>query len=135
MAEKAPWIGIDVPALAATLRRIDTGLLKQSPGVDAVWYQGTEPYFDVRFESGPEGINWFQFTFRGRSVTWTRATGRAVTGLTNERKIEEQPFPSSKTIAADPARDEELIAFVCELFAARPDEPLFATMAGLLKGP
>ena len=128
------WPGADPAKLGGSLRRIDAGVLKGPvDGVERIWFQGGEPYFDVHVElDGAGEIVWIQLSIRGRSITWDAATPKLVTGHTNERAIEDVAHPGSKMIRNDARADEELVRFAVAILSAREDEPLLGRCAALV---
>ncbi|AFY66130.1 hypothetical protein [Geitlerinema sp. PCC 7407] len=117
----------EIVALGASLRPISPGLLKpgRMEGSVRVWYQGGEPYFDVFFEVCEEQVLWFQFTLRGRSLSWSRRC-ELQTGSTNELLVSDGAhYPASKTIQADSQNDQAFVNLVCSILESRAEEPLF----------
>jgi len=88
----------EIVALGASLRQIE--LLKPvKEGFTRVWYQGGESYFDVFVDFLHGKIEWFQFTLRGKSISWNRQVSSWQTGLTNEMRADDVTFyPASKLI-------------------------------------
>ncbi|NET54074.1 MAG: hypothetical protein F6K09_37300, partial [Merismopedia sp. SIO2A8] len=94
----------EIAALGASLRQIDQRLLNQTleEGITRVWYQGGEPYFDVFVELLHGRIQWFQFTLRGKSISWSQQICSWQTGMTNELRPDDITFyPASKFIESD----------------------------------
>ncbi|HEY9848264.1 MAG TPA: hypothetical protein V6D28_02300 [Leptolyngbyaceae cyanobacterium] len=117
-----------INALGASLRPIDQSLLK--PGKDnsvkRIWYQGEESYFDIFFELKHNEIVWFQFTLRGKTLSWDKRSAQFQTGTTNELKPDEVTFyPASKLILSDRKIDIEFIEIVRAILETRAGEPLF----------
>ncbi len=120
----------EIVALGASLRPISPGLLKpgRTAGSVRVWYQGGEPYFDVFFEVYEGQVFWFQFTLRGRSLSWSRRCDLQ-TGSTNELLVSDGAYyPASKTIQADSQNDQAFVNLVCSILESRAEEPLFRQM-------
>jgi len=120
----------EVASLGASLRKIEQKILKQNQKVDTnrVWFQGEEPYFDVFLELKNDRIIWFQFTLRGRSLSWDSKTPGWQTGSTNELKIDDISFyAASKTIENDSNLDIEFINLVQSILQTRKEEPIFVT--------
>lgn len=134
----------DIHTLAASLRRIDTGLMKAGDAAQGhrVWYQGGEPYFDVVFELAAETvspnpsplINWCQFTLRGKVLLWKRDPSRLQTGETEELDVPPMLayYAASKTIRDGASLDWVFVALVQKLCQAQPDDPLLAQMGEIL---
>lgn len=127
----------EAAALGASLRRIDQDFMKSNSaaGATKVWYQGGEPYFDVFLELHGHEIAWFQFTLRGKSLSWNRQQERLKTGKTNELDAADFSFfAASKTVQDDPDLDLEFLALVKTILQARPEEALFQQTLRLLDG-
>ena len=120
--------------LGRALRRIDDRIVRQDArgGLKRVWYQGPELYLDVFFEQGRGGLEWFQATLRGRSLTWDRARGLVVTGQTNELVADDPLHPSSKTISTSGGSDRDVVQVICWMFAARAGERPFDEAGAVL---
>lgn len=133
----------DAHELGKSLRQVTKQL---KPG--RVWYYGNEPYFDVQFDldgtngDGAQGngsavnganISWFQFTLRGRSLTWSRTSNTIHTGYTNELDIVALDYPSSKTIQDELSANQHFINLVKVVLESRPQETIFQAMLDLLE--
>lgn len=119
----------EIALLGASLRQIEQKLLKKgcNEGANRIWFQGDEPYFDVFFELKNDEIVWFQFTLRGKSLSWDSKTTRWQTGITNELKIDDVSFyPASKTIENDIKVDWEFTDLVKSILHSRSSEAIFA---------
>jgi hypothetical protein len=126
----------EIELLGTSLRGIEQKLLKQdnNKGIRRMWFQGNEPYFDVFFEIKNEEIVWFQFTLRGKSLSWDCKTTRWQTGSTNELKIDDNSFyPGSKTIENDEKIDLEFMNLVKSILQIRAEEEVFAKALALFK--
>jgi hypothetical protein len=130
MARSESFANLDADALGKSLRRIDGRGIQN--GVERIWFQGGEPYFDVHLELIAGELDWFQLTFRSRSVTWSRDNGHVVTGRTTEGRVEDSPHPGSKTVQTDGAVDAALVAFARKIVLARGDDGHFERIAGIL---
>lgn len=118
----------EIIKLGASLHRIEQRVLKQSSqnGVMRVWYQGEEPYFDIFFDVKEDEIIWFQFTLRGKCLSWDSKGKRFQTGATNELLIDDVSFyAASKTIEADKRVDGEFIEVVKLILESRSEEAVF----------
>ncbi len=118
----------EIIKLGASLREIEQKLLKQShkEGLIRVWFQGEEPYFDIFFDLKEDEITWFQFTLRGKSLSWDSKRKGFQTGATNELRIDDVSFyAASKTIEADKNTDWQFIEAVKLIFQSRSEEPIF----------
>jgi hypothetical protein len=64
----------EIDQLGSSLRKIDQALIRsdESSGATRLWYQGKEPYFDVFFDLQNHDLVWFQFTLRGKSISWSQ---------------------------------------------------------------
>ena len=122
------WTLDEAARLGATLRRIDSSLLKAPAG--SVWFQGGEPYLDVFIELVGEEIAWLQVTVRGRSLTWRKSSG-VKTGRTNELVVD-TGYASSKTLAEDQTLDAETLAFVRAMLGVLVSDPLIRRALDLL---
>ncbi|MBD2165681.1 hypothetical protein H6G04_14885 [Calothrix membranacea FACHB-236] len=119
----------EILALGASLREIEPSLLKkcQQPGITRMWFQGEEPYLDVFFELKDDQILWFQFTLRGKSVSWDYQKGQLQSGTTNELNCNDVSFyAASKTIENDIKPNWDLITLVKLILQTRIDVPIFA---------
>jgi hypothetical protein len=124
----------EIASLGASLRRIEQNILKQSQkgDISRVWFQGEEPYFDIFLELKSDEITWFQFTLRGRSLSWDSETPGWQTGITNELKTDDVSFyAASKTIVNNTKIDSELINLVQLILETRAEETLFAKALAL----
>jgi hypothetical protein len=118
----------EITSLGASLRAIAPKLLKQSSqeGEIRIWFQGGEPYFDLFFELNNHEITWFQFTLRGKSLSWSTNKPLFKTGITNELNIDDVSFyAASKTIKNDQDSDREFIDLVKLILQTRPEEEIF----------
>ncbi len=126
----------EIASLSASLRPIEQKILKQdSPqGTKRIWFQGAEPYFDVFFELKNDEIVWFQFTLRGKSLSWDRKTTKWETGNTNELRVDDVSFyPASKTIDNHEKIDCEFINLVKSILELRAEEPIFTKVLALFE--
>ncbi len=125
----------EITALAFSLRSIDQKLLATAKAaVSRVWYQGGEPYFDLFIELEGEEIRWFQFTLRGRSISWHHYKDGWRTGSTNEGDNLHLHFqPASKLVQLDSQLDQEFIELVWAIVQVRQEEPIFAQLAKMLR--
>ncbi|RUS96396.1 hypothetical protein DSM107003_24930 [Trichormus variabilis SAG 1403-4b] len=124
----------EIKLLGASLRTIEPKLLKPSPKANTVriWLQGGEPYFDIFFELSNNEIVWFQFTLRGKSLSWHSKNNKLQTGITNELKIDNVSFyAASKTVENDDICDDEFIDLVKSILQTRAEEEIFAKALAL----
>jgi hypothetical protein len=124
----------EITSLGASLRAIAPKLLKQSSqeGKIRVWFQGGEPYFDIFFELNNHEITWFQFTLRGKSLSWYINKPLFKTGITNELNIDDVSFyAASKTVENDRESDREFINLVKSILQTRPEEEIFVKALAL----
>jgi hypothetical protein len=124
-----------ITALATSLRSINQRLLATAKAeAIRVWYQGGEPYFDLFLELEGEEISWFQFTLRGRSISWHRYRDGWRTGNTNEGDTPHLHFqPASKLVQLDAQLDREFVEIVRAIVQVRQEEPIFAQLEKLLR--
>lgn len=125
----------EIAALGASLRQIDQKLLNpaREEGTTRVWYQGGEPYFDVFVELRQGKIEWFQFTLRGRSISWNSKRSGWQSGTTNELRADDMTFyPASKLIESNNQPDWEFIELVRAILQTRTGEEIFDQMLRLL---
>ncbi|MBD2385643.1 hypothetical protein [Cylindrospermum sp. FACHB-282] len=118
----------EIASLGASLRAIDQKILKKGnkSGTARIWFQGAEPYFDVFFELKDNQIIWFQFTLRGKSLSWNRKKPGFQTGNTNELNIDDVSFyAASKTMENDTHSDLEFINLVKSILQTRTEEAIF----------
>jgi hypothetical protein len=124
----------EIASLGMSLRQIEQKILKrtQEQGKYRIWFQGEEPYFDIFFELKNHEIVWFQFTLRGRSVSWDSKQGKLQTGITNELHMDDVSFyAASKTIENDSKLDVEFINLVKLILQTRAEEEIFAKALAL----
>lgn len=124
----------EIAFLGASLQEIEPGILKKAnkKGATRFWYQGEEPYFDVFFELINNEIVWFQFTLRGKSLSWDKDKPGWQTGNTDELKIDDVSFyAASKTIESHRVIDWEFINLVKLILATRTEEPIFVKASEL----
>lgn len=118
----------EIVKLGASLRQIDRASVKQlnDKAVTKLWYQGGEPYFDVFFELQDSKIIWFQFTLRGKSVSWSRQSAQLETGITNESNIDDITYyAASKLIRTNHKTDLSFVQLVKSILQIRAGEPVF----------
>ncbi|MER3495165.1 MAG: hypothetical protein C4323_25110 [Mastigocladus sp. ERB_26_2] len=118
----------EITQLGTSLREIQQNILKQDPqrGITRIWFQGEEPYFDVFFELQDHEITWFQFTLRGKSLSWDSKIPGWQTGTTNELKVGDVSFyAASKTIENDIEIDWEFVNLVKSIIQTREKEEIF----------
>jgi hypothetical protein len=117
----------EITSLGASLQQVTKGV---KPG--RVWYFGKdEPYFDVFFDVEDNQVTWFQFTLRGKSLTWN---GRSVnTGTTNELSADTSYYSASKTIHDDRQLDIPFLHLVTQVLQSRPDQTILINMATILE--
>ncbi|MBK1986036.1 hypothetical protein A0J48_000460 [Sphaerospermopsis aphanizomenoides BCCUSP55] len=126
----------EIASLGASLRAIEPKLLKQSSqkGIERIWFQGGEPYFDIFFELNNQEITWFQFTLRGQSLSWCIEQPILKTGITNELNIDDVSFyAASKIVKNDRDRDQEFVNLVKSILQTRPEEAIFIKALVLFK--
>ena len=127
----------DIQTLAHSLRKIDPSWTQHNPqeGLERVWYQGQEFYFDLMFEMRGETISWFQFTLRGRVLSWKASSNRVETGETEE--TDNPPvvsyYPASKGIRSGAQVDRDLLDLAQKILRSRPDDALLIRMAAVLE--
>lgn len=124
----------EITALGQSLRQIDQTLLNREggSGVERIWYQGGEPYFDLFVELSNGQIEWFQMTLRGRSLSWYRQGERWQTGTTNELRTDDVAFyPASKIIESDQRTDLPFFQLVEAILATRAGDPIFDRILSL----
>jgi hypothetical protein len=101
-------------------------------GNTRVWYQGGEPYFDVFVELRQGKIEWFQFTLRGKSLSWNPQNCGWQTGMTNEMRADDIAFyPASKLIESDNQPDSEFLKIARSILQTRAGEEIFDKMLAL----
>ena len=126
----------EIAALGASLRKIDQKLLTpaKEEGVIRVWYQGGEAYFDVFVDLRQGKVEWFQFTLRGRSISWNPQTSAWQTGTTNELRTDDVSFyAASKLIESHQQPDPQFIELVRSILRTRAGEDIFDQMLVLLE--
>lgn len=126
----------EINKLAASLRPIDPKILKQRKDASTkrIWYQGEESYFDVVFELQNEEIIWFQFTLRGKTLSWDKNNCQIQTGTTNELKQDNVTYYSaSKLIKNDSKLDLDFISVVLAILKSRAGEPIFERALALFE--
>jgi hypothetical protein len=124
----------EIASLGASLRPIEQKLLKRNrqAGYSKIWFQGEEPYFDVFFEFERDKMVWFQFTLRGKSVSWDIRIPELQTGNTNELCANDASFyAASKTIENHTQKDWEFIYVVKSILETRAEEEIFTKALAL----
>jgi hypothetical protein len=124
----------EILTLGKSLREIQAHLLKQNSqeGVKRLWFQGEEPYFDVFFETQNNQITWFQFTLRGKTLSWDNFKPGWQTGVSNELKINDVSFyAASKLIENDTETDWEFISLVKSILEIQNNEEMFVKALAL----
>lgn len=128
----------EIALLGASLRAIEPKILKPCQKEDEVrvWLQGGEPYFDIFFDLKNDEIIWFQFTLRGKCLSWYRENSKLQTSVTNELSIDDVSFhPASKVLQNDYVCDLEFINLVKTILQTRDNEELFMKALKLLQNP
>ncbi|MEL6548465.1 MAG: hypothetical protein AAFQ82_27825, partial [Myxococcota bacterium] len=119
--------GDPLAELAYSLRMVHPRMVKKRPsGWKRFWYRGPEPYFDVFIDVDEEQnheVQWFQFTYRGRYLTWDGKSDAVSTGITNEFSAEQMAYSSSKLLAHDAQTDSGLVGMVLDVLRFRTDSP------------
>lgn len=118
----------EIESLGASLHKIEQKLLKKpsQEGIQRIWYQGEEPYFDIFFELQDSEIVWFQFTLRAKSLSWDNKKRELQTGVTNELKMDDVSFyAATKTIEADDKADNNFVELVKAILQTRSGEEIF----------
>ena len=126
----------EIKALGSSLRPIDQRLLKslKDTSLKRIWYQGKESYFDIFFELQDDKIVWFQFTLRGKTLSWESKNRRLQTGSTNELKPDVVTYyPASKLIQNDGKTDFDFIELVRAILQTRAGEDIFDQALGLME--
>ncbi|MFH7024638.1 MAG: hypothetical protein ACHBN1_04365 [Heteroscytonema crispum UTEX LB 1556] len=124
----------EIASLGLSLRKIEQKILKegQQQGTSRVWFQGEEPYFDIFFELKNDEIVWFQFTLRGKAVSWDSKHGELQTGITNELHMDDVSFyAASKTIQNHTQADVEFINLVKSILQTRAQQEIFSKALAL----
>jgi len=133
---------VEIEQLGASLRPIDRKLLnsRSEQGRIRIWYQGGEPYLDLFIELQNDRIQWFQFTLRGRSLSWQkRRNGLETkdswqTGVTNELQFNDLNFyAASKTIQSDRQTDAAFLELARAIFQTRAGEKLFDRLLAIFE--
>ena len=124
----------EIAVLGASLRQIDQRLLPIKEGMTKVWYQGGESYFDVVLELREGKIEWFQFTLRGKSISWQPHFSSFQTGGTNELYKDDLSFhPGSKLIENNQYQDKAFIELARSILQTRAGETFFDKMLALFE--
>ncbi|MEB3179233.1 MAG: hypothetical protein VKL59_09415 [Nostocaceae cyanobacterium] len=125
----------EIAALGASLRAIDPRFIRSttSSGTRRMWYQGDEPYFDLFLDFQNDEIIWFQFTLRGKTLSWDSKKPGWQTGSTNEFMLDDcNYYPAGKTIDTDDTTDWDFIKLVKSILQTRSaEEPVFAQVLSL----
>lgn len=117
--------------LARSLDRISQKKLKHD--VVRHWFQGNEPYFDFFANTHHGELTWFQFTFRGRSICWSKQDPLVRTGVTTDLLVTDMAvYSASKTVQLDDEINQEFFRFAREIFACRKTEELFGSALHVL---
>lgn len=125
----------EISKLGNSLRQIDGKLTSaKKQGTQRIWFQGGEPYFDVFVELRDNGIEWFQFTLRGQSLSWSKHKPGWQTGKTNEMRVDDVTFyPASKLIQTDNTPNFAFIELVRSILQTRAGEEIFDKMLVLFE--
>lgn len=124
----------EILLLGKSLRKIEQNLLKrnQDKAITKIWFQGEEPNFDVFFELYYDEISWFQFTLRGKSLSWDKKQPKLQTGITNELSVNDASFyAASTTIENDTQDDDDFIFLVKSIMQTKIEEPVFVKALAL----
>lgn len=126
----------EIAELGASLRQIKQKLVTTSKekGTTRIWYQGGETYFDVFAEVKDTDIEWFQFTLRGKLLSWNKWQKTWQTGITNELQTDDITFyAASKVIELDNKIDVDFINLAQAILQTRAGEAMFDLMLALFK--
>jgi hypothetical protein len=119
----------EIEFLGTSLNEIEQKLLKQAhqEGLKRIWFQGEEPYFDIFFDLKDDEITWFQFTLRGKSLSWDSKRRKLQTGFTNELQLDDVSFyAATKTIENDEKVDIDFINLVKSILQIRSEDKIFS---------
>ncbi|MEP0817100.1 MULTISPECIES: hypothetical protein [Trichocoleus] len=124
----------EINQLGSSLRQIkQTSIRSGEAGVVRLWYQGGEPYFDIFFELQDDHLRWFQFTLRGKSLSWSQRAKNVQTGTTDEPRINDTTYYSgSKLIQTNHTVDQNFVQLVRAILQTRADEAVFQQAIALL---
>ncbi|MBD2041194.1 hypothetical protein [Microcoleus sp. FACHB-672] len=118
----------EIVALGASLHRINQKLLKSKSQayMSRIWYQGDEPYFDMFLDLLDNEIVWFQFTLRGKCLSWNQKQLCLQTGSTNELVVDDITYYSaSKVITGDSNPDIDFIKLAQAILTTRAGDAIF----------
>ena len=123
----------EILLLGKSLRQIEQNIVKQSQdkAITKIWFQGAEPNFDVFFELYYDEISWFQFTLRGKSLSWDKKQLKLQTGNTNELSVNDTGYAATTTIENDNQRDNDFIYLVKSIMRTKTEEPVFVKALAL----
>lgn len=126
-----------IQTLGESLSCINPDLMKGGSGGEneRLWYQGSEPYFDILVERDGTDITWFQITLRGRVVSWRSGQTYVQTGETDELDVpmEAANYAASKTIRDGSEVNWPLVKTVQGIVAAGPDDPVLQQLNQLIR--
>ncbi|MGD1860875.1 MAG: hypothetical protein ACFB0E_12995 [Leptolyngbyaceae cyanobacterium] len=126
----------ELSALGRSLRLISNHLMKPaetSADKRRIWYQGSEPYFDLQLEIFNHKILWLQITLRGKVLSW-RSPNYLQTGETNELDVPPDIayYAASKTIRDGAAINWPLVQAIETMLASRTDDHILTLVRQLL---
>ncbi|MEM9766932.1 MAG: hypothetical protein AAF892_03485 [Cyanobacteria bacterium P01_D01_bin.71] len=115
----------ELSALGRSLCPISTNLIKlaeTNANKRRVWYQGSEPYFDLQLETFDGKITRLQITLRGNVLSW-RSPDYLQTGETNELDVPPDVayYPASETIRDGAAINWSLVKSMKTMLSNRQD--------------
>lgn len=124
----------EINQLGSSLRQINQTLMRSNDvGTTRLWYQGGEPYFDIFFELQDNHLSWFQFTLRGKSLSWSQKAKNIQTGTTNEPQVNDTTYYSgSKLIQTNHTVDQNFVQLVRAILQTRAGESIFDQAIALL---
>ena len=124
----------EIDQLGASLRQINQTLMRSNEvGKTRLWYQGGEPYFDIFFELQDSNLIWFQFTLRGKSLSWSRTAKNVQTGTTDEPRTSDTTYYSgSKLIQTNHTIDQNFVQLVRAVLQTKAGESVFDQAIALL---
>lgn len=124
----------EINQLGSSLRQINQTLMRSNDvGTTRLWYQGGEPYFDIFFELQDNHLSWFQFTLRGKSLSWSQSAKSIQTGTTNEPQVNDTTYYSgSKLIQTNHTVDQNFVQLVRAILQTRAGESIFDQAIALL---
>ena len=131
-APLAPPTLEEARALGASLRRVDSQLVRQPPGCSRTWWKSGELYVEATVDRVDGAIVLVEVCCRGRVVRFTTERG-LVTSVTDEAVVSDGT-PKSRLEQQDPTQRDAVIDVALALAEGSADPELVEAAAVVAAG-